>query len=561
MGEPSRREPPTDPASLPVDVAGLQDRLRDAEEALDSIRRGDVDSLVIGYGDNTQVYSLSTADRPYRLIVAGMAEGAATISSTGLVLYANAGLAEIVGRPVGELVGSSVLELSADRETLARALDVPDGRTARTRLDLRRDDGAITPVVVAVSGMDHGADTSVRCLIVTDLTTTLEAERELARTHAALRERDAFLEEAAQVVGLGTWEATSDVEGPLTWSENVYAIMGETRDSFDERARTHFNLVHPDDRLGVVEAFIDATTGRAPFRVRNRIVRPSGEVRWVEQAAVVEHSELGAPTRVLGIMQDITSEVLAADLARRQAEELERRVRLRTAELTAANQDLEAFTYSVSHDLRAPLRAINAFSQTLVEECSDQLDDNGRAYATRVQVNGAHMSQLLDALLRLSRVSRAPMRTRPVDLSGMVEAVTADLREREPDRAVRVTVQPGVAVVGDPDLLRSALQNLVDNAWKFTGKRAGATIEFGAKRTEDGTVEAYVRDNGAGFDQALADRLFQPFQRLHTMEDFPGTGMGLASVRRIIERHGGRVGVRSQVGAGTTVSFTLTAEG
>jgi len=241
---------------------------------------------------------------------------------------------------------------------------------------------------------------------------------------------------------------------------------------------------------------------------------------------------------------------------RRLNENLENRVRERTAELEVANKELEAFAYSVSHDLRAPLRHIDGFSKILLEAHTDKLDEEGQRYLQFLRNGSQKMGQLLDALLALSRVTRAEMRRQPVDLSALASAVLADLRKEQPERQVELTIEPGVGAEGDPQLLRVALDNLLGNAWKFTSKRTVAKIQFGATRQRDQLV-CFVKDNGAGFDMAYADKLFGAFQRLHSGEEFPGTGIGLATVQRIVRRHGGRVWAEGAVDQGATFYFTL----
>jgi signal transduction histidine kinase len=240
---------------------------------------------------------------------------------------------------------------------------------------------------------------------------------------------------------------------------------------------------------------------------------------------------------------------------------LEQQVQQRTIHLERANKNLEAFAYSVAHDLRTPLRGISGFAEALVEDYGDRLDETGREYAGRVQAGCVRMSTLIDDLLHLTQVSRATMNLQDVDLSAEVTAICAQLRARDPGRQVRVTVQEGVRVTADRTLIRSALDNLLENAWKFTSRRDGATIEFATAPAADAPVCCYVRDNGAGFDPGYAGQLFQPFQRLHDASEFPGTGIGLASVRRIIERHGGRTWAEGAVGGGATIYFTLNTEG
>ncbi|MBA3892234.1 MAG: response regulator [Gemmatimonadales bacterium] len=255
-----------------------------------------------------------------------------------------------------------------------------------------------------------------------------------------------------------------------------------------------------------------------------------------------------------------------SELLRRQAEQLregeqaarelaETRAEL-VRDLEHKNKELESFSYAVSHDLRAPLRRIEAFGRALLESQGERMDADGRRFVDRIQEASRLMLQLIDDVLHLSKVSRAELRQQDVDLSALATAILDRLRESEPARVVEARVRPGVTAVGDGRLLRVALTNLLENAWKFTARVPATRIEFGMA-VVGGDPTYYVRDNGAGFDMAYADRLFGPFQRLHLASEFPGTGIGLATVQRIIHRLGGRVWAEGLVGQGATFSFTL----
>lgn len=257
--------------------------------------------------------------------------------------------------------------------------------------------------------------------------------------------------------------------------------------------------------------------------------------------------------------------------------ELEQRVHDRTVQLEATNQELEAFAYSVSHDLRAPLRALDGFSAVLLTGYSDKLDEQGRHYIDRIRSASQRMGQLIEDLLGLSRVTRSTLNYQPVDLSALAHEIAAELQKRDPQRQAEFIIAPQMTAETDPHLLRIALQNLLDNAWKFTGKREAARIEVGWLTIADfrslhadwvthlpesaisnpESAIYFVRDNGVGFDMAYADKLFTPFQRLHSMQEFPGTGIGLATVQRIAARHGGRAWAEAQVDKGATFYFTL----
>ena len=240
-----------------------------------------------------------------------------------------------------------------------------------------------------------------------------------------------------------------------------------------------------------------------------------------------------------------------------ERERTERELIRQKAELARSNAELEQFAYLIAHDLRAPLRGINGFSHILLEDYADSLDEEGRAYLRRVRDGASRMGRLMDDLLELSRLARAEMRRQEVDLSAAAREVAAGLRKSQPEREVEVVISDGLVAEGDARLLRLVLENLLGNAWKFTRKEPEAKIEFGRCAAGDGTACFYVRDNGVGFEEAYVDKLFGAFQRLHGEEDFEGTGIGLATVQRIVARHGGRVWAEGEVGKGATFFFTL----
>jgi len=257
----------------------------------------------------------------------------------------------------------------------------------------------------------------------------------------------------------------------------------------------------------------------------------------------------------LTLLQDIADRAGLAIENARLYDGLERRVRERTAELEAANGELEAFSYSVAHDLRTPLRSIDGFSLALLEDCAEQLDDAGKNYLLYIRQSAQRMANLIDDLLTLSRVTRCELQRKVVDLSALARSVIGHLEHAQSDRRVEVAIEDGVVCEGDATLLGVVLDNLIGNAWKFTAKRPIARIEFGARAAECPVF--FVRDNGVGFDMAYASMLFGVFQRLHSVDEFEGTGIGLATVQRIVRRHGGRVWAEAAVDRGATIYFTL----
>lgn len=268
------------------------------------------------------------------------------------------------------------------------------------------------------------------------------------------------------------------------------------------------------------------------------------------------HAATDAEIELLQALANSTSVAMENVLLYR---DLERRVAERTEQLAAANRELETFAYSVSHDLQAPLRHIMSYSELLAKEHPEALDAESRAWLERIHAAAGNMAQLIQSLLRLSRFTRVELHLGRVDLSRLAHEQIALLREESPGRTVEIEIADGVEAEGDEELLRIVLQNLLANAWKFTGRCEAARIAFGAQQQPDGTRAYFVRDNGAGFDPDYADKLFGPFQRLHSARDFAGTGIGLATVKRIVHRHGGSVWVEAAVNQGATFYFSLAA--
>jgi len=324
-------------------------------------------------------------------------------------------------------------------------------------------------------------------------------------------------------------------------------------------------VLHPDDLEECLKRWSRAVETGESYETEYRFKRASdGAYRWHLGRATPALDEDGRITKWYGACTDIEEQKRTEQALQdnqRQVQklnaELELRVIERTAELAAANKELEAFSYSVSHDLRAPLRSIDGFSQALLEDYAESIDAQGQNYLQRVRAASQRMAQLIDDMLNLARVSRGDMRREQIDLSRMVREVSEQLHREEPERAVEVIIADNINARGDARLLRIALENLLGNAWKFTSKQRSARIEFGVREGDAGEDVFFVSDDGAGFDMAYSDKLFGAFQRLHSASEFEGTGIGLATVQRIIHRHGGRIRAESEVDRGATFYFTL----
>jgi light-regulated signal transduction histidine kinase (bacteriophytochrome) len=281
------------------------------------------------------------------------------------------------------------------------------------------------------------------------------------------------------------------------------------------------------------------------------------DLEFVNQIA----RHLGVALQHAELLAKLQAEIIDRQEAEQRSQELNQGLQQAVIELRSVNKELETFSYSVSHDLRAPLRSIDGFSQALLEDCVEQLDETGHDYLRRIRMATQKMGQLIDDLLTLSRVIRSDMHRESVDLSRLASQTCRDLQQADPERQVEFIIAPGVVARGDSRLLQVVLENLLNNAWKFTAKKPQAKIEFGMMPSEQNALPTYfVRDDGVGFDMAYTSKLFSPFQRLHSVNEFPGNGIGLATVQRIVHRHGGQVWTEGSIDRGATFYFTLTTE-
>jgi PAS domain S-box-containing protein len=372
---------------------------------------------------------------------------------------------------------------------------------------------------------------------------------------ATLTESNEHLRLALAAGKMGTWTRELDGEGRVLLSPELEAIIGLNPGEFPGTESALYELIHPEDRELVRQALARGIEIKSDYEVEFRFLPRSRPPGWMLGRGRAYYDAAGKPLRQAGVAIDITARKLAELEISRLNAELEQRVQERTAQLEATNQELEAFAYSVSHDLRAPLRSMRGFSEVLLESHADQLDAQGQVLLRRACESSNRMSRLIDDLLKLSRVGRCELRWEPVNLTALAEGIVAELRKSEPERAVEVVIGANLLAEGDAHLLSLVLDNLLGNAWKFTGQRIDARIEFGF--TAEPEPAFFVRDNGVGFDMKYADKLFGVFQRLHSVDEFPGTGIGLATVQRIIKRHRGRVWATGIVNQGAGFYFTL----
>ncbi len=494
---------------------------------------------------------LKASEAKYRSLTEAIPVLIWALQPTGIATFVNKAFEDFTGLTVDDY-NSLGHKAFMHPDDLVRLLNVrgdalATGKEVFTENRYRRKDGeyrwfvsGIKPVRNEAGEITHWIGTSV------DIHERKLAEQALVTSEERLR---FYLESTRD--GIWDWDVPG---GKRTWSDRNYELLGLRPGECEPSLDAVLAQVRPDDVAsvaGVLERSIDSDVmhGRMQFRIRNF----DSEYKWRQSEYKIFRDETGKATRVVGATTDIHEQKVIEHQIRTLNEQLEERVHERTQELEATTGELQEFCYSVSHDLRGPLRSINGFSQALEEDYGHQLDDTARDHLARIRNATIKLSDLIDALLSMSRITRAEMARRKVDISDIAASVIEDLRALEPGRKVDVVIAPNLTTYGDGPLIQIALTNLIENAWKFTSKTAKARIEIGA---ESKSI-FFVRDNGAGFEMTYASKLFSPFQRLHTVSDFPGTGIGLAIVSRVIQRHGGSITAEAEIDKGARFTFTL----
>lgn len=442
---------------------------------------------------------------------------------------------QFVNRPIWEVEffgeGTAIRDAFAavKQKEYARYDDLPlrdsNGRRFEVEFICARDDGAPGRFVMCT---------------ICDITERKRAEQ-------ALQQSEIFFKESLRAGLIGSFKADF-VKGSWESSEMLDTIFGIDK-NYDRSIPGLMNMLHPDDREEIARYLQEDVIGKhKPFDKEYRIVRKSdGEPRWVYCHGMASFED-GNATYLIGTIQDIT-----------ERKRIEDALAQRASELAQANRDLESFSYSLSHDLRTPLRAIEGFSTILEEDYAGVLDTEGLRYLDRIKNSTDKMVALIDDMLILGKIAVQEINITLIDLSEIVDSVVNELHQAEPQRTVDIYIAPALKAYADGGLMKIVLSNLLGNAWKFSGKRPDAKIEFGSTEIA-GEKVYYVKDNGVGFDMSRAQKLFEPFHRFHLDCDFSGAGMGLAIVNKIIRRHGGTIRGESEVDKGATFYFTLPGD-
>jgi PAS domain S-box-containing protein len=495
------------------------------------------------------VWSAETGGAALEWVLGACGDLIFAATTSGRILYLNARARERWPDARPGDVAAELLPAEARDRFLAAAAAACAGETvpAFDWGDEERD-GVRAWFRCAVSPMREAGETTAVLCASSDVTA-------LKRLEARLRHSEQLMVDTQGVAHLGTWEW--DVREPhATWSPELYRIYGLSPESYTPSYEAYLTKVHPDDRQRVMDATNRVFHEHQPYSHDERIFRPDGSMRYLHTWAQPVLDEQGRLVRLLGVCQDITDRKLAEEEIHRLNADLERRVAERTRTIERSMRDLEAFNAMVSHDLRAPLTVLQLSCRTLLDAAGAELSDRARGTLARMQRSVDEMTELLNALLSLANVGNADLRRQEVDLTALSREIVAELERVTPGRAADVVVEPGMSCFADGPLLRAAMQNLLANAWKYTLRVPRARIEV-CRAAADAPRAFVVRDNGAGFDMAHAHKLFQPFERLHDASEFEGTGVGLATVHRIIERHGGRIWAQGEPGRGAAFFFEL----
>lgn len=530
--------------------------------------------------------SIQESEKQFRSLIEQSGDGMFLSDFDGNIINVNKKACESLGYERSELLKLNISDVDVNYTNLSAQQEVwktlvpGDSQTLETQH--KRKDGELITVELTFGLFEYSNKKAILGF-ARDIRARKQADEILKRSEVELKE--------AQRVGkLGSWYLNL-ANNAVTWTEELYRMYNLDPTIPPPTYNEHQNLFTPESWEKLNEAVHKTTETGIPYEIEIEVVRNEGSNRWLLAKGEQVKNENGIVVALRGIVQDVTERKKAEDTIKRLNEELENKVDSRTAELEnkskdlidsqnallnivedlnekseqlemnaaaleAVNKELESFSYSVSHDLRAPLRGINGFSLALLEDYADVLDDQGKNYLNRVRMGSQKMALLIDEMLNLSRLGRMALKPTTVNLSEITHSISDNLHITDPNRSVEIIIEEEIHCFADQTLSRAVIQNLLENAWKFTSKKEKAKIEFGILDNE-GKRTYFVKDNGAGFNMEYKDKLFTAFQRLHQESEFPGTGIGLTTVQRIINRHNGELWAEGEIDKGATFYFTL----
>jgi PAS domain S-box-containing protein len=474
-----------------------------------------------------------------------------TISPEGKITDVNEATVKITGVPREILIGTDFADYFTEPDKAHEHYQrvYAEGFVTNYPLTIRHEDGHLTDVVYNAS-VYRDADGNALGVFAAarDITERKRAEEKLRRSEHSLAE-------AQRMAHLGNWELDL-ANNTLEWSDEIYRVFEIDPERFGASYEAFLDAIHPDDRNMVNKAYTESVESRTPYDIVHRLLMKDGRVKYVNERCETYYDDEGKPLRSVGTVHDITERVRAEDEIRALNRDLEQRVAARTAELEDANADLESFAYSVSHDLRTPLRAIDGFSRIVLEEYSDNVDEEGQRLLNVVRDNTVKMGSMINDILLFSRAGRLELKPVEIDMDTVVRSAWDELAPTIGARKIRFEAKPLPKACADHAALTQVVTNLLGNAVKFTRPRDPAVIEVGGSEA-DGENVYYVKDNGVGFDMQYSAKLFGVFQRLHGTDKFEGAGIGLAIVKRVADKHGGRVWAEGEVDKGATFYFAL----
>jgi len=501
--------------------------------------------------------ALKISEEKYRKLFNTMSQGVVYQDGTGKIISCNPAAERILGLTLDQMQGKTSFD-SNWRAIHEDGTDF-DGDNHPSMISLKSGK-KVNNVIMGIFNPKNNYYTWINVNAVPQFRagekkpyqvyTTFEDITQIKHAEKALKKSEERYRLAQLAAEIGSWDSNIKT-GELAWSDQIEPLFGFKKGKFGKTYQAFLDCVHPDDKQFVIASINACIEKNIKQDIEHRIVWPDGSIHWVREIGDLIRDKDGKPYRMIGIVQDITDRKKSQE----KIKTLNQSLIHYTERLKAANKEVEAFSYSVSHDLRAPLRSIDGFSQALVEDYSDKLDDTGLDYLNRVRNAAQHMSQLIDGMLVLSRLSSKKIQIENVDMAELAIGIINKYKKENPSRNVEFKVEAELIVKGDKNLIQILLENILGNAWKFTSKKQNTKITFGKTIKKNETI-FFIEDNGAGFDMNYADKLFVPFQRLHD-DEFQGYGIGLGIVSRIIRRHGGQIWGEGKKGKGAIFFFKL----